>query len=172
VAFTFGPRGKPALRGDSPIRFNLSHSGDLALFAFTANCEIGVDLEEVQNMSDIEQIASRYFCRAEASELLSIADTELKQKAFYRCWTRKEAYVKAVGDGLYVRLDQFQVTLLSDQPARLVHIGNDVRPAAEWTLQHLDPAPKYVGALAYKAVARDVAFRQPLEAQELLERTF
>src|SRR5207253_8547843 len=72
LAFTFGPKGKPALRGDSHLRFNLSNSVDLALFAFAVDCELGVDVERVQTMTDFEHVASQYFCEAEASELLSI----------------------------------------------------------------------------------------------------
>src|SRR5436190_17404897 len=68
VAFTFGPKGKPAIRGTSRLRFNLSHSVDLALYAFASDCEIGVDVEQVRAIMDLEQIASLYFCEAEAAE--------------------------------------------------------------------------------------------------------
>ena len=170
LVFTFGPRGKPGVSGGgSQIRFNLSHSGDLALYALTVNCEIGVDVEKVRNISGIEQIASRFFCPGEASNLLSIAEARQREEAFFRCWTRKEAYIKAVGDGLSAPLDRFQVTLLRDDPAQFVHIGNDRRAAARWTLQHLDPAANYIGALAYQADARAIALHEPLEAQQLLE---
>jgi len=147
----------------------MSHSGGLALFAFTTDCEVGVDVEEVRGVFDIEQIASHYFCSAEASDLLSIRGTEAKLEAFFRCWTRKEAYIKAVGDGLYHPLDNFQVTLLPNDPVRFVHIGHDSGAAAEWTLQHLDPVSNYVGALAYQAEGRSILFHQALEAEELLE---
>jgi 4'-phosphopantetheinyl transferase len=168
VEFTIGPRGKPALRGDSRIRFNMAHSGGLALYAFTADCEIGLDVEAMRSIPEIEQIASHYFCRAEASELLSIEDAATRQEAFFRCWTRKEAYIKAVGEGLYLPLDQFQVTLSPTDPAQLVHIGNDVSAARKWTLQHLDPAPGFIGALAYQSEARQVVMSEPLETQALL----
>jgi len=168
VEFTAGPRGKPALRGYSRIRFNMAHSGGLALYAFTADCEIGLDVEKMRSLPEIEQIASHYFCRAEAAELLSIGDAATQQEAFFRCWTRKEAYIKAVGEGLYLPLDQFQVTLLPADPAQLVHIGNDAGAARQWTLQHLDPAPGYIGALAYQSEARHVVLSEPLETQALL----
>jgi 4'-phosphopantetheinyl transferase len=168
VEFTFGHRGKPAVRDYSRIRFNMAHSRGLALYAFTADCEVGVDVEQVRSIPEIEQIASYYFCRSEASDVLSIHDTAARQEAFFRCWTRKEAYIKAVGDGLHLPLDQFQVTLSPSDPTRLVHIGNDVSAALKWTLQHLEPAPRYVGALAYQSEARHVALREPLEPKELL----
>ena len=168
VAFRFGPRGKPMLQGDSRMRFNMAHSGSLALYAITVDCEIGVDVEELRDIPELEQVASHYFSKAEALQLLSIADEMATREAFYRCWTRKEAYIKAVGDGLYLPLDQFQVTLLSDAPAKFIHIGDDSAAAAEWTLQHLDPAPNYFGALAYHAAPRNVVFHEPLNPEQLL----
>src|SRR6185503_5144975 len=78
-------------------------------------------------MTDLKQIASRYFCEAEASELMSINGGQTRQEAFYRCWTRKEAYIKAIGSGLILPLDQFQVTLLPDDAPRFVHIGKNKR---------------------------------------------
>jgi 4'-phosphopantetheinyl transferase len=168
VGFDFGPRGKPMLQGGSRIRFNMAHSGGLALFALTVDCEIGIDVEQLRDIPDIEQVATHYFSKAEASELLSIGDKISARDAFFRCWTRKEAYIKAVGDGLYLPLDQFQVTLSRDAPAKFVHIGNDVSAAAEWTLQHLDPAPNYLGALAYQAAPRNIVFHGPLNPEQLL----
>jgi 4'-phosphopantetheinyl transferase len=169
LVFTFGRRGKPTLCGDSQLRFNMSHSGGLAVYAFTFGCEIGVDIEEVRDMCGFEQIAERYFCRAEASQLLSITGEEQREDAFFRCWTRKESYIKAIGDGLCVPLDQFQVTLLPDAPARFVHIGHDTSSASTWTLQHLEPVPGYVGALAYHADARNIVLRPPQHAQDILD---
>ncbi|MGH9692012.1 MAG: 4'-phosphopantetheinyl transferase family protein [Candidatus Acidiferrales bacterium] len=169
VAFTFGPKGKPALRGESRLRFNKTQSGSLALYAFTTDCEIGVDVEEMREAPDIDQIASHYFCRAEASELSSLGSPRAKQEAFLRCWTRKEAYIKAVGDGLYMPLDQFQVTLLPGDPARFVHIGNDERIASDWTLQHIEPARGYIGAVAYRAKPRAIDFHRAVDCNELLE---
>jgi 4'-phosphopantetheinyl transferase len=168
IEFTFGYAGKPALCGDSRLRFNMSHSGGLAVYAFTLDCEIGVDIEEVREMTDIEAIAEHQFCRAEASELLGVSGARERREAFFRCWTRKESYIKTIGDGLSVPLDQFQVTFLADTPARLVHIGNDATAASAWTLHHLEPAPGYVGALAYRGEARRVTLHPPRLAQEIL----
>jgi 4'-phosphopantetheinyl transferase len=166
--FAFGRGGKPALRGGSRLRFNMSHSGGLAVYAFACDCEIGVDTEQVRDTSDFEQIAGRYFCPAEAAELLSLPGGPPRRDAFYRCWTRKESYIKATGDGLSAALDQFQVTLLPDAPARFVHIGHDASAATSWTLHHLEPVPGYVGALAYREGARHLALHPPQLAQEIL----
>lgn len=169
LAFTFGAGGKPALCGASPLRFNMSHSGGLAVYAFTFNREIGVDVEKIRDMPDFEQIAGRYFCREEARQLLSVSGEKQRQDAFFRCWTRKESYIKAIGEGLSVPLDQFQVSLLPDAPARFVHIGHDPGAASAWTLQHLEPAPGYVGAVAYRGSARPIALEAPRQARDILD---
>jgi 4'-phosphopantetheinyl transferase len=167
VEFTYGPRGKPFLQGESRIKFNMAHSGNLALYAVTLDVEIGVDVEETREVPEMGQIAARYFCDAEAAELKAVGAGKPAAQAFFRCWTRKEAYIKAVGDGLYMPLDQFQVTL-SDEPAKFIHIGNDEGTAARWTLQHLDPAPNYVGALAYRDAPRIVHLHQSISPEQLL----
>jgi 4'-phosphopantetheinyl transferase len=168
VEFHYGPRGKPFVHPDSRIRFNMAHSGRLALYAFTLDVDIGVDVEEMRDVPEIEQIASHYFCNAEAEELKATGAGKPATQAFFRCWTRKEAYIKAVGDGLYIPLDQFQVTLAANAPARFVHIGDNPDAAGRWTLQHLDPAPNYVGALAYQDAQRTVHLHPPLSPEQLL----
>jgi 4'-phosphopantetheinyl transferase len=168
IEFRFGPRGKPMLQDGSQICFNMTHSGGLALYACTVNCEIGVDVEELRDVPDLEKVASHYFSKAEAAELLSIGSEIPRREAFFRCWTRKEAYIKAIGEGLYLPLDQFQVTLLPDAPAKFVHIGNDFSAASEWTLQHLDPAPNFAGALAYRGAPRNIVLHEPLNPEQLL----
>jgi 4'-phosphopantetheinyl transferase len=167
--FEFGQAGKPRLRGGSQLRFNMSHSGCLAAYAFTSGCEIGIDVEQIRDMPDLEPVAERFFCAGEAAQLLSISGERPRQEAFFRCWTRKESYIKATGDGLSAPLDQFQVTLLPDSPANIVHIGHDATAASEWTLQHLDPAPGYVGALAHHSGARPILLHPPCTAQEILD---
>ena len=93
---------------------------------------------------------------------------EGQQIAFFRCWTRKEAYIKAVGGGLSIPLDRFQVTLLPGDSARFVQIENDMQAALDWTLDHLDVASEYVGALAYQDRPRPTTIRPPIRAEQLL----
>ena len=116
IAFSYNGFGKPAAEGSGPLRFNLSHSGDLAVYAFTAGREIGVDIELVKPGFQIEAIPERFFALAEASRLRSLAPAE-QLDAFFECWTRKEAYVKARAEGLSIRLDSFEVTLGPGEPA-------------------------------------------------------
>jgi len=168
IEFTVGRAGKPALKIELGMHFNMSHSGTLAAYAFTSAGPVGVDIEQIRSVSDLEGIAKHHFCPAETTELLSIADQEQRRDAFFRCWTRKESYIKALGDGLSMPLDQFQVTLLPDIPARLVHIQNSVRAASAWTLRHLEPTSGYLGAVAYQVGEHHFKMHPPLHAQEIL----
>jgi 4'-phosphopantetheinyl transferase len=168
IELIVGPRGKPALRGLSQIRFNVSHSGQMALYAFTLGCELGVDVEELRELADAESIATRFFSAAEVSELLSLKPDD-RGLAFFRCWTRKEAYIKAIGDGLAIPLDRFQVTLLPGSPAQFVQIASDMGTATDWTLHHLDLARGYIGALAYRDSQRPTTMHPMVQADELPE---
>jgi 4'-phosphopantetheinyl transferase len=149
-----GPRGKPFLAGD--LQFNISHSGGLAVLAFTRGSEIGVDVERIRPVEDLAGIAVRNFCREEAEELLALPAWE-RERAFFSCWTRKEAYIKATGEGLSVPLDRFRVALLPGERVRFVHIGGDAAAAGGWQLHDLALAPGYAGALAYRG--REMALR-------------
>jgi 4'-phosphopantetheinyl transferase len=168
IRFKTGPMSKPALRDYPDVHFNMAHSGRLATYAFAYDCELGVDVEELRPITGIAQIASNMFCREEATQILCISPGLSRNRAFLCCWTRKEAYVKAVGDGLYHPLNQFRVSLTDGEAARFVHIGNDSRAAAAWTLQHLELAPNYVGAVAYRAAARSILLDLPWKPEEFL----
>jgi 4'-phosphopantetheinyl transferase len=165
VQFTYGPRGKPKLE-TSGLEFNASHSDGLAVFAFTFGCEIGVDVEQVRPLPDIAGIANRFFCREEAAELLALPLDE-RERAFFRCWTRKEAYIKATGEGLSAALDSFQVTLGPGVPARFVHFIHESTAVESWTLHDLGLTPAYAGALAYPDAPRSTVLLPPVDAAEL-----
>jgi 4'-phosphopantetheinyl transferase len=160
------PKGKPILRDSSRIHFNASHSGQIALYAFTVGCELGVDVEQLRKLDEPESIAARFFSTAESSELLSLAP-EQRGSAFFRCWTRKEAYVKAIGEGLSIPLDRFQVTLLPGVPAKFVKLATDMGTAADWTLDHLEIAPGYLGALAYRDTRRPTIIHPMVRSDDL-----
>jgi 4'-phosphopantetheinyl transferase len=138
--------GKPYLAGGQrtpPLEFNLSHSGDLVLIAVGVGNPVGVDVEVVRPLPDLDQVAERFFSYAEYQELQSLTGEE-KAAAFYRCWTRKEAVIKACGEGLSIPLDRFQVSLLPGKPARMLQ-SPDSRP---WLLVDLAPASGYTAAAA------------------------
>lgn len=170
LQFSAGSHGKPALVDSTELQFNKSHSGELAVVAVARSCEVGVDVEQLREVSDAEQIAARYFSPAESAELLKEADPDERRAAFFRCWTRKEAYVKAVGGGLSIPLDEFQVTLSRQEEPRIVRIGDDAAAAAAWVLEHVEPAEGFVGALAYAGRRRRMEFHGLLDCDSLLRQ--
>jgi 4'-phosphopantetheinyl transferase len=155
ISFVYSERGKPRVAGEGDLRFNVSHSGGLAVFAFTLGCELGADVEMVRPVPEMDHIAQRFFCQEEYNELVNLPEDE-KPDAFFRCWTRKEAYIKATGDGLSAPLDQFRVTFGAQHDARFVHINHDRTKAAQWTLQTLQLDSPFVGALAYEAPRKEI----------------
>jgi 4'-phosphopantetheinyl transferase len=148
--FTYGPQGKPALTpdtGGANLRFNLSHSHELALYALTVGREVGVDLEYMRADFASLDTAARFFSPREVAQLIALPAGQ-QTAAFFNCWTRKEAYIKARGEGLSLPLDQFDVSLAPGEPARLLGVLNDEREAARWTIGELRPGPGYAAALA------------------------
>jgi 4'-phosphopantetheinyl transferase len=141
VRFVYNAFGKPGLSPDlgDRLEFNLSHSGGLALIAI-ARANVGVDLEYIREESDDKDIALRFFSPSEIDHLSSLS-SQLYCEGFFSCWTKKEAYVKARGEGFAIPLNSFSVPLTTD-PAQIV-VGSD-----DWSLYSLRPAPGYAGALA------------------------
>ena len=137
--------GKPFLDDGTPLQFNLSHSGGLALYAFAVEREVGVDIELVRDDVPHEALAERFLSPRERIALQSLPD-HARRQAFFACWVRKEAFVKARGEGLAFGLSRFSVSVAPDHPARLLEVLDD--PATGWSLRGLDPAPGYVAALA------------------------
>lgn len=167
IQFKYGSKGKPALLMPASLNFNASHSGGLAVFAFTCCCEVGVDVEQIRVMQDTQNIADRSFCSEESAELMSLPANH-RERAFFLCWTRKEAYIKAIGDGLSAPLNGFRVTVQPSEPVRFMHIEHDTNAAKEWTLHDLRLASNYAAALAYRDVERPVAVLPVIDPAELL----
>lgn len=163
VIFVLGRNGKPALPAPERMQFNMSHSQDLALYAITMDCPLGVDVECIRSIDSLEDISRRFFHAAESAALLSVPASE-RDAAFYRCWTRKEAYIKAVGDGLSIPLDTFQVSLGREEPARFLQLS----VGGEWSLHNLEPAPGFAGALAYPDSPRPLTLEPLITAEDLL----
>jgi 4'-phosphopantetheinyl transferase len=149
LRFCYSRYGKPSLAasaGESALRFNISHAHGLALYAVTSGREIGIDLEHLRADFAGEDIAERFFSRREV-EALRALPADMRQKGFFNCWTRKEAYIKARGEGLSLPLDKFDVSLAPGEPAALLSTPGDPREAARWSLRELEPGPGYVAAL-------------------------
>jgi len=153
IEFCYSQSGKPELAPGcdaKALRFNLSHSQGLALYAITRDHEIGVDLEGVRADFAWEEIASRYFAPGEV-EALQLVPASSRAEAFFNCWTRKEALVKARGEGLSLPLDQFEVSLAPGEPARLLRTTGDPQEAEHWSICGLQPAAGYVAAVALRS---------------------
>jgi 4'-phosphopantetheinyl transferase len=160
LSFIYGPQGKPSLP-DSAVEFNVSHSAGLALFAFSTTGPVGVDVESLDRDVDAEALATRFFSSQEADDLLSVA-VEQRREAFFNCWTRKESYIKAVGNGLQCPLDSFSVSLRPGEPAAIRWI--EAVDHNSWRIAAFHPAPRYVAALATSYVpALECAFATSAE---------
>lgn len=147
--FRTNSHGKPTI--DAPLQeqrltFNLSHSNELALLAFTYDREIGVDVEYMRSNIEYEQLARHSFSPNEQRALHDLPDSE-KPQGFFNAWTRKEAYIKARGLGLYLPLHLFDVSLRPGEPAALLASREDARETARWTMRALSPGAGYAGAL-------------------------
>lgn len=148
LQFCYGPRGKPTLAETygGMLRFNVSHSHGVALYAVTLGREVGVDIERVRSLADADQIAERFFSARENAVFCALAPGQ-KDEAFFNCWTRKEAYIKATGDGLARPLDEFDVSFVPGEPASLLYVEGDPQETIRWSLRALTPALDYAAAL-------------------------
>lgn len=145
IHFDYGDKGKPSFGKGGPA-FNISHSEELLLAGFCSQ-PLGVDVEFLREVSDAEAISQRFFSSGETLTLLRLDRSE-RPRAFLQGWTRKEAYIKAIGRGLSFPLNRFEVVMHPQKPAEIISIDGDTEEAARWTLLHLEPAPNYLGALA------------------------
>ena len=152
IRFVYNAFGKPDLGPEfaGRLKFNLSHSNGLALIAMAMASNIGVDLEYIREQSDYADIARRFFSAAEV-DYLNALPIHHYAEAFFSCWTKKEAYLKACGEGLVIPLNSFSVPLTTDPAHTLVDLyvaSKGIVPARRWSLYTLRPAPGYAGALA------------------------
>jgi 4'-phosphopantetheinyl transferase len=149
LGFSYSKKEKPSLgsaHAGSDVRFNITHSGGIALLAFTRHREIGVDVEQVRHDFDPTAIARRYFSTHEQNQLAGQPEEE-QVDAFFRCWTRKEAYIKATGDGLSLPLTHFDVSLAPGDKNALLATRPDGAEADSWLLREVPAGPGYVAAL-------------------------
>jgi len=149
-ALTTNKFGKPFLEAPhDTLHFNVSHSRDLALFGFTRINDIGADVESIRPDFATLEIAKRFFAPDEAATLAQLGESE-RAGAFFNCWTRKEAYIKARGIGLSLGLSTFAVTLKPGEAAALVRVDNDAGAPARWTMLNLDVGEGYRAAAAFE----------------------
>lgn len=158
LSFKYTSFGKPYLAIKNELKFNVSHSGNMAAFAFFKGQEIGVDIEKVKNDFDVLELAQNFFSQTEIIALENQPKEELP-KAFFRCWTRKEAFIKAEGSGLSFPLDKFEVSLDDDFHAELLETQWNSEEKKEWKLFSFVPATGYIAAVAIAKPNAKIIYR-------------
>lgn len=149
IELVYGAHGKPALSprlAGSGLRFNVSHSDGVAVYAFALKREVGVDVEAIRELSAADTIAARYFSSSENEAYRSL-DRKNRATGFFNCWTRKEAFIKAIGDGLKFPLNRFDVSLKPGEPARILRIEDVPGEDCGWTLCAFEPEAGFAGAV-------------------------
>lgn len=148
ICFEYNKFGKPSIASDShaDIKFNLSHSDGLALYAFARNREIGVDLERIKSSLIEDGMLAQFLTSQEKACFKRLAENE-KNRFFFECWTRKEAYLKARGNGLSLPANQIEISAVSKSPAKIIDKISEFRQP-RFYFQNLPPIPGYAAALA------------------------
>jgi 4'-phosphopantetheinyl transferase len=148
IEFEYSSYGKPKLaesHRSRNLKFNLSHTDGMAMFAFARDRDLGVDVEKVRSDVEIKMISRRFFAVEEQKAILALPE-EHQYEAFFRCWTRKEAYIKGLGEGLSMPLDQFEVSI--NEIAMLLRNHRDAAEVSRWAMFDLNVGPPYAAALA------------------------
>jgi 4'-phosphopantetheinyl transferase len=149
IHFNYNQYGKPSLQWSEsslPLHFNLSHSGELAIYAINPRVEVGIDIELQKPDMEFDGLAQRFFSIREAEIIHSLTDFE-KQAAFYRCWTRKEALLKALGQGLSYPLNQCEVTCNAHEKPKILQLIGYEQTSSAWTLAAIDVPQDYMAAV-------------------------
>ncbi len=158
VRFRYGVHGKPELEVGDDLAFNLSHSGDAGVLAVGCGQSLGVDLERHRPMENFLALARRFFSDREVAELESVEQTE-QLAAFFRIWTRKEAYLKAHGTGLAARLRDFDVCAQPGSRGCLVATRPDAGECQRWALWDLNAPAGIAAALAAEGTLQEIRWQ-------------
>jgi len=166
LEFGYGPAGKPFLLNEdgapSPLEFNLAHSHGMALYGIAFRAAIGVDVERIRDGVEIEKLAARFFTPAEAEALSNLPDPD-RRPAFFRAWSRKEAFLKALGQGLRAGLASCEVTLEAGADDALLSYRGDSQVPRRWRLQDVQIHPEYCAAVAVAGRSASVRYWDWLE---------
>jgi 4'-phosphopantetheinyl transferase len=168
IRYSYEAKGKPQVVEDQnpqQLRFNISHSSGLAVIAVASVRAIGVDVEKIRPDVEYLELAERFFSTNEYKALSALPSNQLA-RAFLACWTRKEAFIKACGDGLSFSLSEFSVSIDPDAPATLQEVRTDPRAATRWSLANLEPREGFIGALAVEGPPQPIEqWRFDLDAE-------
>lgn len=157
IKFSYSEFGKPFLK-DSNIRFNVSHSGNTGIIAVNTEDELGIDIELKREVPDLLSLSERFFSKSEITELNKTDSGKLTDSFFY-CWTRKEAFIKALGTGLQYPLNCFSVSVTDDADPEITEIENDVSEARKWKLYNLLASKDYISSLAIRDLNKNIVFK-------------
>jgi 4'-phosphopantetheinyl transferase len=152
LQFSYGPYGKPILDaglGADRLCFNMAESEGYALFAFAKGTEIGIDIEQIREIPEMDQIVGLFFSEAEQAAFASLLPQE-KKRAFFDGWTRKEAFIKAFGVGLFMPLNKFAISLTPGNPVSLLYLDKGLVSLGQWTVRDVSTLPGFSAALAVK----------------------
>jgi len=153
IGFEYQASGKPQLmaaQNPHGLQFNVSHSANMALIAVGSRHRLGVDIEKIRPDVDTASLAERFFSHRERAGLQSLPE-QLRIPAFFACWTRKEAFLKATGDGLSFPLADFSVSTHPDLDPELEEIRGDTGVGRRWSLANLDAAENFRAAVAIES---------------------
>jgi len=167
VQFLYDQYGKPLLSPcGTPLCFNLSHSRGVALYAVSQVQAVGVDIEYAREDFSVDEIAARFFSANEVATLRALP-SDLRTVAFFNCWTRKEAYIKARGEGLSHPLDRFTVSIIQGEPVRLLK-ADDPGETSRWTLIELSAGSNHIASLAVEGKVRMLRQWHWMRSQDVL----
>ena len=162
VEFVYGSHGKPALKSrpkDQVLEFNLSHSKDLVLYAFNWDRMVGIDVEYIQSLTDMDNFAEQFFSPHETVFINSLSG-EQKEAAFFKIWTCKEAFLKANGSGLTTPINEVEISFESGKAVTLSVVGGDKEQTARWQLEIFNPVSGYQAAFAVEGDTGQILFQQ------------
>ncbi len=154
LVFGYGPAGKPELAG-SNLQFNMSHSGRMAILAVTCDARVGIDMEEIRPVPMMDGVMQCSFSPAEREAILAL-EPQCRLEAFYTCWTRKEAYVKATGQGLGVALDRFTVSVVPGSAPRLVQVDDAPEEKERWDFRALSLGQGFAGVVVREGPVQEL----------------
>jgi 4'-phosphopantetheinyl transferase len=157
ISFRYSEFGKPGIADNHSLQFNISHSKNIALFAFIKKLNVGVDVEFVNPDIEVKDIAEKFFSPNEVLNLFALPEKQ-HTLGFFNCWTRKEAFIKAVGEGLSFPLNKFEVSLEPDKPAKLLATDWEPKAVSKWSIFSMSPATNFVGGLAIEGVVEKIKF--------------
>jgi 4'-phosphopantetheinyl transferase len=157
ISFLYNEFGKPRIANSNPLHFNISHSQNMAVFAFTKRLNIGIDVEFVNPDVEVKEVAANFFSTNEVMNLLALPERQ-QTLGFFNCWTRKEAFIKAVGEGLSFPLNTFEVSLEPGKPAELLVTDWDPKAVSQWSMYSMAPGANFIGSLAIEGLVEQVKF--------------